>query len=125
MADYLPKFTPGQAVTFTASAAVTGGQAVEITGARSVGPTAAASRKYIGIAAFSAAAGAKVTVHLPGQVQRIKAAGAITAGATVQTGAAGTVAAGTTAPIGLALTAATAPGDLVEVLDSIVVTASA
>lgn len=120
MADYLPKFTPGQAVTFTASAEVTGGQAVEITGARSVGPAAAASTKYIGVAAFTAAAGQKVTVHLPGQVQRLKAVGAITAGATVQTGAAGTVASGAAAPIGVALTAATAAGDLVEVLDSLV-----
>ena len=59
-----------------------------------------------------------MTVHLPGQVQRIKTAGAITAGATVQTGAAGTVAAGTAAPIGVALTTA-ATGEMVEVLDSL------
>ena len=118
MADYIPKFTPGSAVTFTTSAAVAGGQAVEITGARTVGPAGAASKKYIGVAAFSAASGEKVTVHLPGQVQRIKTAGAITAGATVQTGAAGTVAAGAAAPIGVALTTA-ATGELVEVLDSL------
>ena len=31
MADYLPQFSPGDAVTFTASADVTGGRLVEIT----------------------------------------------------------------------------------------------
>ena len=60
---------------------------------------------------------AEVTVHLPGCVQRIKSAGAITAGAQVQCGALGTVAAGDTAPIGIALTAAAAADQLVEVLD--------
>jgi hypothetical protein len=34
MADYLPKFKPGQAVTFTASADVTGGRLVAVTGNR-------------------------------------------------------------------------------------------
>ncbi len=117
MADYLPKFQPGTAVTFTASVDVDGGQAVEITGARTVGPAGAASTKYVGVAGFSAKAGFKVTVHLPGCVQRIKSAGAITAGAQVQCGALGTVAAGDTAPIGIALTAAAAADQLVEVLD--------
>ena len=117
MGDYLPKFQPATAVTFTASAAVTGGQAVEITGVRTVGPAAAASTKYAGVAGHSAAIGEKVTVHLPGCVQRIISAGAINAGDRVQCAANGTVAAGTTAPIGTALTTAGAAGVAVEVLD--------
>lgn len=116
MADYVPAFD-GSTMTFTASVDVAGGQAVELTGARTVGPAAAASTKYVGVAAFSAKAGFKVTVHLPGVVQRLKSAGAITAGAVVQCGAAGTVAAGTTAPIGKALTAAAAADEIVLVLD--------
>lgn len=104
MADYLPQFKPGATVTFKASAAVEGGQAVEVTGDREVGPAGAASTKYIGVAGHSAAAGANVTVHTPGQVQKLKAAWTVAAGDVVQTGAAGTVAAGTTAPIGIALT---------------------
>lgn len=117
MADYLPKFQPATAVTFTASVAVTGGQAVEVTGARTVGPTGAASTKYVGVAGHSAAIGEKVTVHLPGCVQRILSSAAIAAGDRVQCAANGHVAAGTTAPIGTALTAATAAEQLVEVLD--------
>lgn len=123
MADYIPKFLAGSPVTFTASVAVEGGQALEVTGPRSVGPAGAASSKYIGVAAFSAAAGQKVTVHLPGQVQVIKASGVIAAGATVQTGAAGTVVAGVVAPMGVALASAQS-GDLVEVLDSLALVAA-
>ena len=117
MADYLPLFTPGQKVTFTASAAVIGGQAVEITDDRTVGPAGALSAKYIGVAGFSAAAGEPVTVHLPGHVQRIKASGAIAAGAEVECGAAGTVKTKTTGPkVGITLAAA-ADGALAMVLD--------
>ena len=117
MADYLPLFSPGAQVTFTASAAIEGGQAVEVTGDRTVGPAGAGSTKYVGVAGHSAAAGAKLVVHVRGQVQRIKSAAVIAAGALVETGAAGTAAAGTTAPIGVALTAAAKAGDLVQVLD--------
>lgn len=116
MADYLPKFKPGQTVTFTASAAVEGGQAVEITGDRRVGPAGAESTKYTGVAGHSALAEAKVTVHMPGQVQRIVASGAIAAGDVVQAAADGKVATGSTAPIGKALTGG-ADGDLVEIAD--------
>ena len=117
MADYLPLFKPGQTVTFTASAEVLGGQAVEVTGDRSVGPAGALSAKYVGVAGYTAAAGEKVTVHTRGHVQRIKAVGAIAAGAQVECGAAGTVKTKTTGPvIGIALSAA-ADGALVQVLD--------
>ena len=117
MADYSPLFDGGS-ITMTASVDVVGGQAVEITGDRMVGPAGAASTKYVGVAGYSAKAGQKLTVILPGKVQRIKASGAIAAGAVVQCGAAGTVAAGTVAPIGKALAAA-ADGALVPVADRI------
>ena len=50
MADYLPKFKPGQSVTFTASAEVIGGRLVVITGDRTVGPAGADSSAVVGVA---------------------------------------------------------------------------
>lgn len=92
MADYIPIFTPGGAVTLTASAAVTGGQTLAVTGNGTVGPAGASSAAYIGVAAFDAAINARVTVYPRGVVHETTAAGAITAGAQLATGAAGTVA---------------------------------
>ncbi len=118
MSDYLPKFKPGQAVTFKASAAVTGGRQVVVTGNRTVGP-AGDDAVAIGTAGFDAAIGEDVTVFLRGNgVHPLVAAGAIAAGAKVITATGGkvaTIASGTN-PIGLALTAAAADNDLVEVL---------
>ncbi|WP_031165963.1 capsid cement protein [Streptosporangium roseum] len=62
MGDYIPVYTPGEAYGMTASAAITGGQQVEVTGSGTVGPAAADSLKVIGVAAFDAASGARVTV---------------------------------------------------------------
>lgn len=115
MADYLPKFKPGTAITFTASADIIGGRAVAVTGNRTVAHAGAASTKYVGIAGHSAAQGEKVTVHLPGQVQRGLAASTIAAGDTVATAADGKVATGV-AKIGLALTGGDAD-ELVEFID--------
>lgn len=106
MAEYLPIYKPGQAITLEASATITGGQLVEVTGSGTVGPAGAASVKVVGVAAFDAASGDNVTIYAGG-VQHVLASGAITAGAVVQAGAAGTVAAGTTAPVGIALTTGT------------------
>lgn len=118
MADYLPKFKPGQAVTFKASAAVTGGREVVVTGNRTVGP-AGADALAIGTAGFDAAIGEDVTVFLRGNgVHELVAAGAIAAGAKVITATGGkvaTIGSGTN-PIGVALVAAAADLDLVEVL---------
>lgn len=105
MAEYLPIFKPGQAVTLKASAAVTGGQLLEVTGSGTVGPAAAASTKVVGVAAFDAATNDNVTVY-SGGVQHVTSTAGVTAGDSVQAGAAGTVATGTTAPIGIALTTA-------------------
>lgn len=114
MADYLPKFVPGQAVTLAASTAVVGGRLVEITGAGKVGPAGADSAKVVGVAGFDAGENTSVTVYRGG-VQRLTASGAITAGAKVAAAADGKVAATGTNTIGIAITAASADGDVIDV----------
>lgn len=91
MAEHLPIFAPGTAVTYTASAAITGGQLVAITGNRTVGPAGAGSSAWIGVAAHDAANGAKVLVE-SGGVHELAAPGAVAAGANVIAAAAGAVA---------------------------------
>lgn len=116
MADYLPRFKPGQAVTFTATTAITGGRLVEVSGDRSVGTAAADSAKVVGTAGFDAAIGESVTVY-DGGVQRLTASGVIAVGARViaaATGKIATVGAGAN-PIGIALQAAAADGDVIDV----------
>jgi Uncharacterized conserved protein (DUF2190) len=119
MADYLPKFTPGKAVTFTVSADVIGGRLVDVTGNRTVGPAGADVADVVGVAGFDAVAGDSVTVYTrPSGVQQLVAAGAIVAGAKVISAAAGkvaTIGAGAN-PIGIALEAAAADLDVIDVL---------
>ena len=115
MADHLPKFKSGQAVTFGATAAITGGQVVEVSGNRTVAPAGAASAKAIGTAGHDVASGGKLVVHLAGPVDTAKAAAAVLAGAKVEAGAAGTVQTATTGLVlGIALTAAADAGDVIE-----------
>lgn len=119
MAEYVPLFKPGQAVTRQASAAITGGQLVRVSGNGTVAPTTAASADWFGVAAFDAANGAHVGVFTSG-VQRIACTAAITAGATVEGAANGQVATHTNGTndiniVGLALSTTTAAGQLVEV----------
>jgi len=118
MADYLPKFKPGQAVTFKASAAVTGGRLVVVTGDRTVGE-AGADANAVGVAGFDVLTGEDVTVFTrAGGVQQLTASGAIAAGAKVISAVGGkiaTVGAGTN-PIGTALAAASADLDVIDVL---------
>ena len=111
MAEYLPIYKPGQAVTLKASAAITGGQLVEVTGSGTVGPAAAASTKVVGVAGFDAAINDNVTIYAGG-VQHVTAASAVAAGDSIQAAANGQVATGTTAPLGIALTAAGAGADV-------------
>lgn len=92
MAEHISKFRPGQDVTFEASAAVTGGQVVIVSGDNTVAPSSAASAAWIGVAAFDAASGEKVTVKAGG-VEPLTASGAITAGGNVAAAADGKVAA--------------------------------
>lgn len=119
MADYLPKYRPGEAVTFAASADVTGGRLVSLTAPNSVGPSGADSAAVIGVAGFDAKTGENVTVYTrAGGVQRLTASGAIAAGAKVSAAATGKVqtVGSTTNPIGLALQVATSDGDVIDVL---------
>jgi len=119
MSDYLPKFKPGQAVTFKASAAVVGGRLVAVTGDRTVGPAGADSAAVVGVAGFDAAIGDDVTVFTrAGGVHSLVAAGAIAAGAKASSAADGTVqtVGATTNPIGLALEAAADADDVIDVL---------
>ncbi|TDW31016.1 capsid cement protein [Cryobacterium psychrophilum] len=119
MADYLPKFTPGKAVTFTASGDVIGGRLVNVTGNRTVAPAGADSAAVVGVAGFDALTGESVTVYTrPSGVQQLVASAAIAAGAKIISAAAGKIAtqgAGTN-PIGIALAAATADLDVIDVL---------
>ncbi len=107
MAEYVPLFTPGSAVTYTAQSDVIGGRLVEIVGDRAVAHAAADSAKVVGVAGFDAAAGEPVTVY-SGGVQRPTAASAIDAGDRVSAAADGKAATGDTNPIGIALAAAAA-----------------
>lgn len=118
MADYLPLFKPGQAVTRQASAAVTGGQVVVVTGSGTVGPSAGASAAFVGVAGYDVASGETVTVFCGG-VQRPLASGTVTAGDIVVTAAAGRVvtnaAPGAGQQVGIALSTA-ADGVAVDVM---------
>lgn len=119
MADYLPKFKPGQAVTFTASADVTGGRLVAVTGNRTVGPAGADSAAVVGVAGFDALSGERVTVFTrAGGVQQLVASGAIAAGVKVSAAATGKIqtVGSTVNPIGLALEPAAADNDVIDVL---------
>lgn len=119
MAEYLPVFIPGQAVTLKASAAITGGQLVAVTGSGTVGPAGANATSWVGVAAFDAATNDNVTIY-SGGVQSVTASGSVTAGDVVvpaASGAVSTLAAVTTptaadvtntrAVVGVALTTAT------------------
>ncbi len=114
MADYLPIFKQGDTFTSQASAAITGGQLVAVSGTGTVAPAGAAATNVVGVAAFDAASGDKVTIFRGG-VQYPIAVTAVTAGDLVDAAAAGKVATGTTAPVGVALTTAGA-GAPVQVL---------
>lgn len=115
MAEYLPIFQPGQAVTYKASAAVAGGQVVAITGDGTVGPAPAAAVNWVGVASNDAAVNDNVTIYTGG-IQAPVASGAVTAGDAVVCGAAGTVATGTDVAtrVGIA-TSTAAAGDKVRV----------
>jgi Uncharacterized conserved protein (DUF2190) len=126
MAEWLPKYLPGQRWTSTASATITGGQLLAVSGSDTVGPAGANSIAVVGVAAHDAASGEKLTVFSP-KIAVLTASGAITAGAQVVPAAAGAVSAlaAVTTPtpadvtnsraiVGVALT--TAASNLVKVL---------
>jgi hypothetical protein len=123
MADYVPLYLPGDAITGTASAAITGGKLVYVSGDGTVANTTSASTLPVGVAAQDAAAsGDKVGYFSRGTVHRLTASGAITAGGLVAAAAAGAVAAHTGGTndnrvFGIALTTAadTATVEVMEV----------
>lgn len=109
MAEYLPVYTPGQALTLKASASITGRQIVAVSGSGTVAPAGAASTAAVGVAGFDAATNDNVTIYAGG-VQDVTASGSVTAGSPVICGANGTAVASATPPagqqIGVALTTA-------------------
>ena len=122
MADYLPRYSSGAAVTLTASEAITGGRLVSVTGNRLVAQASADSAAVVGVAGYDAQAGDTVTIYTrPSGVHSLTASGAIEAGAKVISATAGKVATITTGtetgvnPIGIALQPA-ADLDVVDVL---------
>jgi hypothetical protein len=92
MADYLPVYTPGQAVSLTTSAAVTGGTLAAVSGDGTVGPAAAGSAKVVGVFACDAGSGTRVAVWLRGPVQEVVNSGGVTAGDQLVAAASGQVA---------------------------------
>lgn len=113
MADYLPLFTPGAAVTFAAGANVTGGRLAAVAGDRIAVHATADSAKVVGVFAHDATEGDNVAVY-SGGVQRPLASGAINAGDRVAAAADGTVSTTGTNKIGTALAAA-ADGALAQI----------
>jgi len=109
MAEYLPVYKPGQALTLKASASVTGGQLLAVSGSGTVAPAGAGATNWIGVAGFDGATNDNVVIFTEG-VQSLTASGAVTAGDLVIAGAAGTVATGATPAsgvfVGVALTTA-------------------
>lgn len=111
MADYLPKFKPGEAITRAITGTVTGGRIVTAAGIHA----AAAATDWLGVASRDAVTGERITVYTDG-VQRVVASGAIAIGSPVICGAAGTVVASATPPagqqVGVALEAAADTAEL-------------
>ena len=113
--DHLPKFKPGQAVTFTTTTVATAGQVAEVTGNRTVGVAGAASTKAIGTYAHDVKIGDQVVIHLAGPVDTAKAAATVAAGVEVEAAAGGKVRVKTTGrSLGLSLTAATEADQTIE-----------
>lgn len=91
MAEYLPLYKPGQAITLKASATIVGGRVVAISGDGTVATAGADSVAWVGVAAQDAATNDNITVY-SGGVQYCVASGAITAGDAIECAAAGAVA---------------------------------
>lgn len=109
MAEYLPVYKPGQALTLKASATIAGRQIVAVSGSGTVAPAGAGSTAFVGVAGFDAATNDNVTIFTGG-VQEVAASGAITAGSPVICAADGAVSAvaepATGQQVGVALTTA-------------------
>lgn len=89
MADYVPVYDEGP-YTLQASGTITAGQVVAISGSGTVAAAGANASNWVGVAAFDAASGDKVTIYDDG-VQLLTASGTVTAGDLVVCAAAGAV----------------------------------
>lgn len=112
MAEFVPIHKPGQSWTSTASADITAGQALVVSGQDTVAPSAAANAAFVGVAAFDAKSGEKVTVLSGGGVYPLTSTGTVGDGDPLTTAAGGAVAAAGASPdvgtvIGVALADAT------------------
>lgn len=92
MADYLPLYLPGKAITGRASADIVGGKTVYVSGDGTIANATSAAHLIVGVASTDAKNGDDVTYFARGTVHRLTAAGAITAGTVVEAAAAGDVA---------------------------------
>jgi predicted RecA/RadA family phage recombinase len=88
--DYTP-VNEADRITLTASAAILAGQVVSISGVNTVAPAGAADKNAIGVAAFDAASGTRVTILELGILHETVTTGGVTAGQNLITGAGGTV----------------------------------
>jgi hypothetical protein len=93
MAEYLPLYKPGQAITLKASGSITGGRVVAVSGSGTVATAGADALNWVGVAANDAATNDDVTIYTGG-VQYCVASGAITAGDQVECAASGAVSTG-------------------------------
>lgn len=128
MADYLPLFKPGDAITQTASAAITGGRLVAVSATGTVATSGADSAVVVGVAANDVAASGDKFLVYPirgGGVHALVASAAITAGDGVTSTNTGKVKTATTSLataaaagilLGVALNTVAADGDIVNVL---------
>lgn len=108
MTEFVPIHKPGQRWTSTASDDITGGQALVVSGQDTVAPSAAANAAYVGVAAFDAKSGEKVTVLSGGGVYELTSTGTVGDGDSLTTAASGAVTAAGAEPaagtlIGVAL----------------------
>lgn len=90
MADYAPRFAPGEAITLAASGTITGGNLVAVSGSGTVDVAGANALNWVGVAAFDVVSGDKLTIRTGG-VQKLVASGTVTAGDIVVCAAAGKV----------------------------------
>lgn len=119
MAEYLPLFAPGKAVTRSASAAITAGQLLIVSGSGTVAPSTAGTLAWCGVASKDTASGDTLTVFSGGIQKIIAGTGGVTAGVLVEPATGGTVVAHTPGTndlyvVGLAQTTAIA-GAVVEI----------
>lgn len=110
-------------ITIETGAAVSAKRLVQLSSGKAIHNTATATNDPIGVSDYAGASGDNIAVRLLSEAGTIEmtAGGAITSGADVYAAAAGKVqalpaAAATYRKVGIAMEAATADGDIIEVL---------